>query len=143
MGARQIVVAAVVLFALPALAADAKLTGRATVVDGDTLRLGGVSVRLKGIAAPELSEPGGQAAKEALMRLVGSGVVTCRLTGERTHGRAVGFCEANGTDLNRAMVEGGFALSCPRYSARYVGLEPDDGEVRRAGYRLPGYCARD
>jgi hypothetical protein len=38
------------------------------------------------------------------------------------------------------MVRGGWALSCPRYSARYAGLEPPAGTVQRAGYKLPDYC---
>ena len=49
-------------------------------------------------------------------------------------------CFAGGTDLNAALVRGGWALSCPRYSRRYLGLEPKTGTVQRAGYRLPDYC---
>ena len=36
------------------VAAGERLVGRARVTDGDTLRVGGVAVRLKGLAAPEV-----------------------------------------------------------------------------------------
>lgn len=121
-------------------AAEAILTGHAKVIDGDTIEIGAVPVRLKGIAAPERDEPGGAEATEAMRRLIGGREVRCELTGERTHRRAVGYCTAGGTDLNGAMVRGGWALSCPRYSARYVGLEPRSGAAQRAGYHRPPYC---
>jgi endonuclease YncB( thermonuclease family) len=44
-----------------------QLHGRAHVLDGDTIVVGGIHVRLKGVAAPEVShagdpgEPGGEA----------------------------------------------------------------------------------
>ena len=43
--------------ASPALAAE-QLSGRARIIDGDTLSIGGVNVRLQGIAAPELAHGG-------------------------------------------------------------------------------------
>ena len=53
-----------------------ELSGRAVIVDGDTLRLGGERIRLKGMDAPELAQsctgadgrswPCGQQAKAAL-----------------------------------------------------------------------------
>jgi endonuclease YncB( thermonuclease family) len=134
------VVGTVVSTAVSVFAADAILTGYARTIDGDTIEIGAVPVRLKGIAAPERDEAGGAEATEAMRRLIGDKEVRCELTGERTHHRAVGYCSAGGTDLNGAMVRGGWALSCPRYSGRYVGLEPRAGLVQRAGYRLPEYC---
>lgn len=124
----------------PAAVAGEAVSGQARVVDGDTIKVGSVTVRLKGIAAPERDEPGGADATEAMRRLIGGRSVRCELTGERTHGREVGYCTAGGTDLNGEMVRGGWALSCPRYSRRYVGLEPKGGSVQRVGYALPAYC---
>src|SRR5689334_5965543 len=87
-----------------ACAAEAIRTGHARTIDGDTIEIGAVSVRLKGIAAPERGEPGGAQATEAMRRLIGDKEVRCELTGERTHQRAVGYCSADGVDLNGAMV---------------------------------------
>jgi endonuclease YncB( thermonuclease family) len=84
--------------------AEAVLSGHARTINVDTIEIGAVPVRLKGIAAPERAEPGGPEATEAMRRLIGDREVRCELTGERTHNRAVGFCAAGGTDLNAAMV---------------------------------------
>jgi hypothetical protein len=51
---------------------------------------------------------------------MGARYLTCRLTGEHTWHHEVGYCTTNGVDLNRAIIERGFALACPRYDARYV-----------------------
>jgi endonuclease YncB( thermonuclease family) len=83
--------------AVPAVAGE-RLAGRAHVLDGDTIAVGGVHVRLKGVAAPEVahfgdpSEPGGEEAKRFMVGLVEGETVVCDLTQERTHGRRVGWC---------------------------------------------------
>lgn len=126
---------------LRAFAADPNtLAGRALAVDGDTIVIDRIRIRLKGIAAPEISEPGGPEGRDALNRLIGDKPVHCSLTGEKNHGRPIGFCSIQAVDLNAAMVRSGFALSCPRFSGRYVGLEPANGLVQRVRYKLPDYC---
>jgi endonuclease YncB( thermonuclease family) len=40
------------------VASGERLGGRACVTDGDTLRVGGVAVRPKGLAAPEMAHGG-------------------------------------------------------------------------------------
>jgi endonuclease YncB( thermonuclease family) len=64
--------------ALPAAAAE-RMAGRAHVLDGDTIVVGGIHVRLKGVAAPEVAhfdkpdEPSGEAAKAFMVELVEAG----------------------------------------------------------------------
>jgi endonuclease YncB( thermonuclease family) len=53
------------------------------VVDSDTPRIAGIAVRLQGIAAPELREPGGPEAKTYLIELAKGRTVVCELTCER------------------------------------------------------------
>ena len=48
---------AVLLLSGQAVAGE-QLFGRARVVDGDTLAVGGIRVRLEGVAAPEIAHPG-------------------------------------------------------------------------------------
>ena len=48
---------ALFLATAPATAAE-RLVGRAKAIDGDTLEVGGVRVRLQGVAAPEVALPG-------------------------------------------------------------------------------------
>jgi endonuclease YncB( thermonuclease family) len=99
------------------------ISGSARVIDGDTVVVAGTIVRLKGVDAAELGTARGEDARRVMDRLV-TGPLTCRLTGEKTHGREVGYCAtADGTDINRAIIAQGAALACPRYDDRYVPFE--------------------
>ena len=69
-----------------------------------------------------------------------TGQLTCRLTGEKTYGREVGYCTiADGTDINRAIIAKGAALACPRYDDRYVPFEQADALAAQP--RSP-YCVK-
>jgi endonuclease YncB( thermonuclease family) len=113
------------------------LAGQASVIDGDTIRVAGQKVRLQGLAAPELSEPGGIEAKNAMIELVSNRRVSCELDGTTSYDRVVGICYAAGLDMAAELVRRGLARDCPRYSGgRYGDLEPASAEA----LPLPGYC---
>lgn len=133
--------AALILFLLiaPATAQDT-LKGTVTHVrDGDTIEVAGVAVRLNGVAAPELDEPGGQDGKQFMLELVAGKAVRCDLNGERTYDRVVGVCYLNEQDIGASIIAAGLARDCPRFSGgRY------DAFNTAASKRLPlpGYCVR-
>jgi endonuclease YncB( thermonuclease family) len=115
---------------LPASIAAAPMAVR--VVDGDTLRVGEVTVRLAGLDAPERGQPCqradgsrfdcGEAAARQLAALVQRRSITCSLVGRDRYGRAVGICHAEGRDLAEAMVASGWAIAVAdgrRGPARY------------------------
>jgi micrococcal nuclease len=114
------------------------------VIDGDPIVVGGVHVRLQGVAAPEVAhlglpqdEPGGPQARDFLAELVEGRTVVCKLTGERTCGRRVGTCIAGGRDIGGELIEAGLARDCPRHShGRYAAHERE--ATRRLP--LPDYC---
>ena len=116
-----IILAAVL--AAPAAAGE-RLVGRARVTDGDTLKVGGVAVRLKGLAAPEVAhggdpgEPGGIEAKAFMVELVEGETLVCDLTQERTHGRRVGWCYLDGQDIAEALVRAGLKGGTPQNGTR-------------------------
>ena len=89
------------------------------VVGGDTLRLQGQVIRLRGVEAPDRGDhclggtDCGGAATSALAGLVRDRRVECRMTGRDSAGRAYAACEANGTDLSRAIVASGWARAQP------------------------------
>lgn len=114
------------------------------VVDGDTIALGGLAVRLAGIASPEEGHRVHVAARrhlEALLRE--SDRVECRLrkTSDR-YGRRIGRCDAVDDaglriDLQRAMVEAGLARACPGWgSYRYLLYE----NAESLALPFPRYC---
>ena len=119
--------------------AAATISGPARVIDGDTVVVAGTRVRLKGVDAAELGTARGENARRVMAMLV-TGSLTCRLTGEKTYNREVGYCTtANGTDINKAIIAQGAALACPRYSTRYVQFE--QAEALAAQPRA-SYCLR-
>src|SRR4051812_9680007 len=82
---------------------------------GDTVVVAGTVARLKGVDAAELGTPRGENARRTMLALVTS-ELTCHLTGEKTHGREVGYCFTNdGVNINQAIIASGAALGCPRY----------------------------
>jgi micrococcal nuclease len=121
------------------------LTGEVTHVrDGDTIEVGGMPIRLQGLAAPESGEPGAGAATRAMTALVQGQTLRCDLDGERTHDRCVGICYLEGRDIAAERVRPGLARDCPVFSGgRYAALEQAAvaaGSAIWKAYRLPGYC---
>ena len=84
------------------------------VVDGETLRVSGVVVRLAGVSAPARGDqcrPGldcGGAASSSLASLVRDRFVRCDLE-DTGRARPVGSCFAGPEDLSRGVVERGWA----------------------------------
>lgn len=128
---------------MPVLAgATPPLTGPARVIDGDTLALGAVTVRVHGIDAPERRQtcggagrgwPCGDWAREVLEGLIDGRSVTCIAVDTDRHGRMVGRCSAGQDDLAAGMVLAGAALAYRRYSMDHVAAEDT---ARRAGRGL-------
>ena len=98
------------------VAADAQ---NIAVIDGDTLRLDGQIIRLRGVEAPDRGDrcrgdlDCGGAAAAALAGLVRGRRVECALADHDSAGRPYAACDANGTDLSRAIVASGWARAQP------------------------------
>ena len=129
---------------LPAHAARPTLSGRARVVDGDTLDVGGVRIRLHGVDAPESRQTCvaggrrwacGERATRALAGLVGGRTVSCEERDRDRYGRAVAVCRVGGRDVNAWMVSQGLALAYRRYSRDYVGEEASARDARLGMWR--------
>ena len=134
---------------------SAEFQGRATVIDGDTLDVGGQRVRLWGVDAPEIGQTcerggrTGQCGEESALALAAfiqatGGVVSCFPRGRPDrYGRTVAACSVSvpwpegagpsPADLGAHQVLNGQALDSPRYSqGAYAGFE-EQARERRAG----------
>ena len=110
------------------------------VVDGDTIRLHGEAIRLEGIDAPEMKQVCqdaddkdyrcGWSAREALAAMLKPPVI-CAPSGKDRYGRTLAYCMSGGLDVNRAMVQAGWAWAFVKYNDRYVADEAVAREAHR------------
>ena len=113
---------------------DFFITGKATIIDGDTISINKTKIRFSGIDAPESSYYGqtqycrrsngkiwacGKKASSKLKKLINGQEVQCTDEGKDRYGRTLSICYANGMDLQAEMVRSGMAVAYLRYSDRY------------------------
>lgn len=132
--------AILLLVSSPSVTATAQvIAGAAIAADGDLLVVAGQKVRLFGIDAPEYNQTCqrgsetwecGKTAKEQLAALVQGARVECRRVSTDEYGRAVSTCFAGSDELNRTMVEQGWAVAYREYSSAY---EMEELQARRNG----------
>jgi endonuclease YncB( thermonuclease family) len=120
----------------------------AAIHDGDTLKItqGGTaySVRIFGIDAPETRQicidagneisACGIAARDEMVKIAGSGVLSCEIKSlDKLYNRVVGLCTtAGGTDIGRELVRRGYAYNEAHDSAFYR-AERADAQAHRRG----------
>lgn len=111
------------------------LSGTMRAADGDSLVYGAARIRLEGIDAPELGQTCGRSgvdyacgreAHRALVLMILDRVVSCQSGRRDRYGRHLARCAAGGVNLNRAMVEEGWAVAYGDYdreeiAARHAG----------------------
>lgn len=108
------------------------LSGRPYIVDGDTITIKNVQIRLFGVDAPEMNHPYGQKAKWGLFRMCKGHTVTAEVLQIDVHGRTVARCTLDdGRDLSKEMVLAGLALDWPKYSGGiYRAFETQDARKK-------------
>ena len=115
---------ATILIASPVFAAE--IIGIPRIVDGDTVEIGQVKIRLSGIDAPETDQvcldakaenwACGVAARDELIRHSHGQAWECTTTGTDQYRRSLANCFIEGEDVSKWMVRSGWALSFVRYS---------------------------
>lgn len=137
-----LVLAALVLLIPGPAAHAAAASGKATIIDGDTISVmmdGGtvfarpIVVRIHGIDAPETGQkcqlPKGtwdcsRAAIKALAAMAEGKVVVCDPRGRDDYGRLIGKCSTKGEpDIGAKLVASGLAWAFIKYSTDYSHLE--------------------
>jgi endonuclease YncB( thermonuclease family) len=121
------------------------ISGRASVIDGDTIEIHGERVRFNGIDAPESSQSCqaadrtsyrcGQQAAMALDGYLSQSIpVQCDFVERDRYGRFVGDCyRADGSNIQRWLVANGWAMDWPRYSHGRFSREQQSAKRARLG----------
>ncbi|MCI0999712.1 thermonuclease family protein [Ochrobactrum sp. C6C9] len=98
--------------------------GSVYVIDGDTVIINKVHIRLKGIDAPEMTQSCerngnsydcGKEARNFLRARIGRATIRCETEGFDRYGRDLARCYLGETDLNGWMVQQGWALAYGDY----------------------------
>ena len=121
---------------------EGEIEGRASVIDGDTIEIGGVRIRLWGVDAPEgkqrcyrRGKPWrcGTSSANGLAASVGTRTVTCTEKTRDRYGRIVATCKVGGEDIGAGLVSNGWALDYKRYSKGAYSFEQRQAEAEKRG----------
>ena len=120
----------------PQLTKGETLKGKCYVIDGDTIVINKVHIRLFGIDAPEMDQPWGVKSKFAMVALCKGQIVTAHIQDHSSFDRVVAKCVLpDGTDLSAALVTQGLALDWAKFSGgAYRHLEPEG--IRKKLWRV-------
>lgn len=114
--------------------------GQIAVIDGETLRVGGTVIQLNGVSAPARGQAcaagpdcGGRAAA-ALAALLHDRRIVCVIVPSSATGPLSARCEADGRDINAALVEIGWAKAVsPKFDPMQT-----DAQTHRRGMWVSG-----
>ena len=119
------------------------VTGTGTALEGDIVSVGGRTIRLYGIDAPELGQTCtdrrgreydcGAAARNILTMLIQDREMDCAVYGQTIDGLETARCFIAGADLGRAVVLRGWAFAYRAFSHRYEAAE-GRAQAARAGF---------
>lgn len=110
--------------------------------DGDTIRDGDIRIRLWGIDAPEKSQKClkqgeeyscGMTAKSILSKLLYMDSVECEKVAIDRYDRIVALCKVGPFDINKGMVNMGWALDYSQYSKGYYKPDEEIAQKNKSG----------
>ena len=102
------------------------LEGLASAIDGDTIIVNNYKIRLNGVSAPELSEEGGNEAKQAMQKILENKTIKCSLSGRKSYERYIGVCWIGAIDVGALIIMQGFARDCFRSEEHTSELQSQD-----------------
>ena len=94
-------------------------SGKAFIIDGDTLKINGTKIRLIGVDAPEISqkckthghiENCGEIVKLRLVQATSNEITTCYSHGRDFYGRVLAECYINDININKWLLREGLAV---------------------------------
>jgi len=115
------------------------ISGKAKVIDGDTIKINKIKIRLFGIDAPEKNQickkryisflifnfqkdyKCGEKSTLALLKKLKDRQVKCIIKKNKDrYNRSIGTCYIKNQDINEWLVKNGYAIAYKKYSKKYV-----------------------
>ena len=105
------------------------IIGKAKIIDGDTIHIGKNKIRLHGIDAPEWNQSCtlnnkvwecGKKSTLVLKKLIANQIVICEIKDIDQYKRYIAVCLSNKVNLNKKMVQDGWAIAYRYYSKDYI-----------------------
>ena len=119
------------IFFFHSIQAD-EFIGIPKIIDGDTIYIYSIKIRLKDIDAPEMKQKCkrnkvdyfcGVESKNQLKKKIDKSKIKCISSGKDRYNRYLATCFRGNINLNKWMVKNGFAVAYRRYSKSYVADE--------------------
>ena len=113
----------------PVVQSQKLITGKAKVIDGDTIHIGNNKIRLHGIDAPEQKQTCmfrgnewncGQDSKIFLFNLLNEKLVLCEIIDIDKYKRLVAVCFIDNININELIVKSGWAIAYRYYSKDFI-----------------------
>jgi endonuclease YncB( thermonuclease family) len=118
---------------------SSEISGPATAITGDVMRVDGVLVHIDGIEAPAPQQPCFRAngrrwscaasAKTGLNKIIRGRVVTCTRSGQDDAGRTLARCAVDGNDVATQLVRNGYVFAVSSY---FSSLASEETAARNA-----------
>lgn len=118
---------------------SSEISGPATAITGDVMRVDGALVRIDGIEAPASQQPCLRAngrrwncaasAKTGLNKIIRGRVVTCTRSGQDDAGRTLARCTVDGNDVAAQLVRSGYVFAVSSY---FSSLASEETAARNA-----------
>lgn len=124
-----------------------EIKGSASIIDGDSIMILSVMIRLAGIDAPELNQfcgqkkrsyPCGRKAKEYLERLIANQPVICYWNKKDKYDRILATCRTDKVrNINAAMVYNGWAISYYSYRKEEKEAKKQKKGIWKSDFQMP------
>jgi len=110
------------------------IKGRATIIDGDTIKINNKKIRFGGIDSPERGEIGHQFSKNKLIEKIGKKIVICFKEKKKDYwNRIIAECFIEDESISSYMVKNGYACDYVKYSNKKYAKEEEYAKSNKLG----------
>ena len=110
------------------------IKGRATIIDGDTIKINQKKIRFGGIDSPERGEIGHQFSKNKLIEKIGKKIVICFKEKKKDYwNRIIAECFIEDESISSYMVKNGYACDYVKYSNKKYAKEEEYAKSNKLG----------